>query len=520
MCLGNIKKFLSLHLLILSFCESINREIYLRSSSESLNPELVDATSFIIKNVFWKSFATVNVITSVEEPRHIRVQQFKDSLLHENPEGIGIFRLDNYTHIQNIKFRLKFYNIILLDSFESFEILYDRIVPEKFNFRGFYLIVLLYGLFPEINFIFQAMWKKSIINVDIMYDDGGVVKLVNFSIFSENLCGQPIVGKPNLFRNGTFMSLDEIFPDKVKNLRGCDIRVVTFHRCPAVCVSKNARGRLVVKGFDIGIIELIADELNFRPKMEILRGDEQWGTILEDGSTTGAISKIVEGEADIAIGNYLLRASRLKVMDSSNVYFSFPVVFAIPLGSPYRPFEKLFRPFQLEVWFILLLFLAVGVLVILVIRWKFKGLMSFVYGGGIRHPLNNMLIALFGGVQPKLPKRNFARFLLMMFLLLCLVKRNVYQGSLFFILQSDGRQKEVQSIQEMHEKGFDFYMYESYSDIIESQPKIFNKFEFHFNEFIVKSSIYFFLSLAGKLSQTRTISSSIGHSMNQLNLLS
>lgn len=85
------------------------------------------------------------------------------------------------------------------------------------------------------------------------------------------------------------------------------------------------------------------------------------------------------------------------------------------------------------------------------------------------------LIVIFGGSQTKLPTRNFSRFLLMSFLLFCLVQRNVYQGSLYIFLQSDGRHKEVQSIDEMVENGFDFYMYESYTDIIESHPNIYTK---------------------------------------------
>lgn len=456
----------------------MNEELFLRSPFKPMSDDHIEAVTFVIQTVFMKRFTTVNFITAVEDPNDAKIMQFKDSILPKNQaKGVTVFRLDNFTHIQNIRYRLKFYNLILLDNFKSFEILFDKIQPDKFNFRGKYLIVLSNGLIPEIDFIFQAMWKKSIINVNILYDTGSVVNMVTYKIFSENSCGEPTISKVNPFQNRTFARRSvDLFPNKVENLHGCGIKVVTFHRCPAVCVSKDSKGRLIARGFDIAIIDLIADELNFQPKMEILRGDEQWGTILEDGSTTGAITKIIEGDADIAIGNYLLRASRMKIMDSSMVYFSFPVVFAIPSGHPFGPFEKLLRPFQLVVWILLVIFLSVGILVIIAIRFKFKGLKGFVYGTGIQHPLNNMIIAMVGGVQAKLPKRNFSRFILMMFLVFCLVKRNVYQGSLYIFLQSDGRHKEVQSIDEMHAKGFDFLMYESYSDIIESQPKIFNKF--------------------------------------------
>jgi hypothetical protein len=56
-----------------------------------------------------------------------------------------------------------------------------------------------------------------------------------------------------------------------------------------------------------------------------------------------------------------------------------------------------------------------------------------------------------------------------------LVQRNVYQGLLYIFLQSDGRHKEVQSIKEMTDKKFDFYMYKSYTDIVKSQTEIYEK---------------------------------------------
>ena len=84
-----------------------------------------------------------------------------------------------------------------------------------------------------------------------------------------------------------------------------------------------------------------------------------------------------------------------------------------------------------------------------------------------------MLTAIFGLQQTVLPTRNFSRFILMMFLLFCLVNRNVYQGALYLILRSDGHRKEIQSIQEMVEKDFKFYVYASYVDFVNEASKIY-----------------------------------------------
>ena len=47
---------------------------------------------------------------------------------------------------------------------------------------------------------------------------------------------------------------------------------------------------------------------------------------------------------------------------------------------------------------------------------------------------------------------------MMNFVLFCLVQRTLYQGSLFKFLQSDVRGKEIESLDEMVDKKYIFYM--------------------------------------------------------------
>lgn len=465
------------HLVMLICVHQLNAlspELFFKETAKPVNFEMVKAINYIIEEVYLKRFTTVNVLTAVEDPKDYYFVNFKDALLHAN-KGFCIYRLDNHTRIQTIRYRLKIYNVILLDNFKSFKILYDNITPDKFNFRGMFLFVLINGKLNELHKIFDAMWKKSIVNVNAIYVESSNVQLMTFLPFNSKACGDTKPQQLDSLKYGDFkLKKSEIFPNKFRNLFNCGVRLVTFHRCPAACVRVDENGPTVT-GFDIGIIDIIAERLNFKLKKEILLGAEQWGTIFPNGSSSGAIEKVLTNKTDIAIGNFLLRASRVNVMDSSMVYFSFPVVFAIPLGTSLSSFEKLLRPFELVVWILLLITLAIGLLVILVLNLKLKSLRAFVYGTGIKNPVTNMLVAILGGSQSKLPRRNFSRFILMLFLLFCLVQRNVYQGSLYIFLQSNGRHKEAQSIDELVQKGFDFYMYESYSDIIESQPEIYKK---------------------------------------------
>lgn len=319
------------------------------------------------------------------------------------------------------------------------------------------------------------MWSKSIINVNVIFEDYTNIKLLTFMPFKRTACGDTnSVNHGNFFRGNFSMKDEKIFPDKLRNMFKCEVRLVTFNRCPAACVEMKG-GTPTVKGFDISIIKVIQDAMNFKLKTTILIGSEQWGNVYANGTMTGAIQHIWSNESDIAVGNFVLRSSRTSLMDPSVVYFSFPVIMAIPPGERLTAYEKLLRPFELYVWIAVLVTVATAVLVILVFDLKLKKFRAFVWGSNIRVPIMHMLVAIFGGSSQKLPRRNFARYLLMMFLLFCLVQRSVYQGLLYIYMKSDGRHREVQSIDEMVDKGFKFYMFESYVDTIESQPKIYDK---------------------------------------------
>lgn len=80
------------------------------------------------------------------------------------------------------------------------------------------------------------------------------------------------------------------------------------------------------------------------------------------------------------------------------------------------------------------------------------------------------MVAIFGGSQPKLPIEQFPRLLLAMFLIFFLVMRSAYQGLLFKFLQTDSRNKAVESIDDMIEQEFDIFMYLSQLNLFENQP--------------------------------------------------
>lgn len=167
---------------------------------------------------------------------------------------------------------------------------------------------------------------------------------------------------------------------------------------------------------------------------------------------------VINNEAEFTLGMYSITHRRSQFMTSSEQYFTVPFVLIIPPGRPFTAFEKLFKPFQLGVWLLMLLAFVTASLVMTVIKFQSATIRDFVFGAGNNSPYLNMVNAFLGGSMHLLPGRNFARSLLMMFVLFSLVKRTLYQGALFKFIQADDRNKEVQSVVELVERNFKVFL--------------------------------------------------------------
>jgi hypothetical protein len=133
--------------------------------------------------------------------------------------------------------------------------------------------------------------------------------------------------------------------------------------------------------------------------------------------------------------------------------------FMIPLGETYSDLEKFLLPFHVEVWIALLFTFLITFIVIFVISLcaseKFK---DFIFGDRVRTPGLNVLIAFYGGSQTILPKYNFARFLLTMFIIFSLVIRTCYQGELFKYLQGNQHKKEAETFDDLMRGNYEIYI--------------------------------------------------------------
>lgn len=364
-------------------------------------------------------------------------------------------------------------NIFIIEGIELFREAEAIINPKLFRYHGFFLFVLIDGYMKELQQIFDAMFMKHIINAYAIYiDDMDGTTLATYFPFDNHFkCGDTTPVAINRFKDYEFIHKFEL-NSKLKNLNKCPIRVDTFYANVAVMKKNFTDGTFEVFGFEVSMMKTLAELLNFTLILRYREGNDQWGSVYSNGTATYIFKDLQERKIDIGMGDYFLKSSRLKYFDSSLSYLNYPLILIVPKGEKFTVFEKFFMPFQSIVWFLLFLTITTGIVVILIINSKLRHLKSFIFGNGIKHPLTNMLIIIVGSQQHAVPKRNFARFLLTMFIILCLVLRSIYQGSLYLFLQSDGRHKEVQSIEELISKNYQLLIHDSFVETVENDSRI------------------------------------------------
>jgi hypothetical protein len=138
-------------------------------------------------------------------------------------------------------------------------------------------------------------------------------------------------------------------------------------------------------------------------------------------------------------------------------FLTIPYFIASPLGQEYDCYEKLLLPFDYYTWILILMTFASAIATIWLLKFTSASVRNFVIGEEIQQPTEDVARILLGISQTRLPRRNFARFLTMVFILFCLIIRTAWQGKIFEFMQKDMRKPRPESYQEMIDQNFTLY---------------------------------------------------------------
>lgn len=161
--------------------------------------------------------------------------------------------------------------------------------------------------------------------------------------------------------------------------------------------------------------------------------------------------KVSDGEANMSMGGLNQSPERHKLYDISFPYYSGSLMFAIPPGKPYTSLEKLFFPFDTIIWAYTSVLFAVAIFVIIWTKLIAKRRREFLIGRQNDAPFLNMINVCFGGVMNLMPKRNFARTMLLIWILSSMIIRNAYQGTLFSFLRGEQRNRPLYTLHDIFE---------------------------------------------------------------------
>lgn len=271
----------------------------------------------------------------------------------------------------------------------------------------------------------QHKTNISLSEVDFLINfNGSSIDLATAFMYTEDKCGENQVRTINRFsvRTGEWEN-SNFYPDKYRDFHGCPLEVI---------YTENYSPMMEYKVFD----ELAA-YMNFR----VVRMKVADKTFHEQ-----KFDKLFFGIAAHHDFHQYFVVSNSIYMDEMTIM--------VPAGEPLTDLEKMFVMFDDEIWIAIGSTFTGALVTIQVINQCHAKVQDFVYGWRIRTPTLNVISIFLSGAPLKLPGRNFARFLMMMFMIWCLIIRTCYQSKMFENLQSDMRHPAVESFDDFNEKNF------------------------------------------------------------------
>jgi hypothetical protein len=166
---------------------------------------------------------------------------------------------------------------------------------------------------------------------------------------------------------------------------------------------------------------------------------------------------------------------RESLMTTSMTYAQSPLVMVVPPGLEFSSFSKLLSPFDDSVWYFVNGMMLVVIFITIILKFQSRRIQDFVFGHKNRTPFLNIVAVVVGLPTHRNPGRNFSRWIIMMFIIMWLIFRSLYQAVLFKNLQSTERNLPVQTIDESLQLGFVYYMNVATQENIANLPELFNR---------------------------------------------
>uniref|UniRef100_A0A1A9ZX76 Ionotropic glutamate receptor C-terminal domain-containing protein n=1 Tax=Glossina pallidipes TaxID=7398 RepID=A0A1A9ZX76_GLOPL len=181
--------------------------------------------------------------------------------------------------------------------------------------------------------------------------------------------------------SGKFINENDLFPDKIKNLKGREIVVTGYEYLPYSSVKyvsdgnnsydlafgSNSSGAALIDGTEIILILTFCELYNCRVLIDSTEADD-WGEVYPNISGRGCLGMIIKGAADISLAAMDIDYTFL---DMSMYLARCGVTLLIPAPRRLASWLLPLEPFEYSLWLAIIIYLILEVLA-LIFMYKFE----------------------------------------------------------------------------------------------------------------------------------------------------
>ncbi|XP_071548889.1 ionotropic receptor 21a-like [Panulirus ornatus] len=257
------------------------------------------------------------------------------------------------------------------------------------------------------------------------------------------------------WRGGPLTGERHLFPDKLEDLHGHRMRVVTFDFPPRIFMEEQPDGGHLLYGVDIEVVRALSEALNFSVGFSRPTDGEMWGWEQDNGSWTGLMGDLQNRKADIGVADLYIMEHYFAIIDMSIEYDFEYLCFVNLVPGPLPQWMALGLPFMLKTWVAIFVTVLAGMGVLAVLaQLGFRS--GRVENTWFQRSTNTSLL-LFSCVMNtpwvRVPTSSHLRVFVLLWSLAFIILAVAYKGSLVSYLTVPLERPPIDTHKQLYEKG-------------------------------------------------------------------
>lgn len=253
----------------------------------------------IILNYFNNVTDVIYILRSsnihIENSQLAQLDIINDILYNTNSQIM--VELESIDSMQKVKSYPSFHNLFFVDSFQSFHKIFLKMTDTRFDFTGYYLVILTYDSRQQyriIRNILQHFWQLHIVNVNVIMNTLGnnwEAIMYTYEPYTRYHCGKVFPVILSYFRHNSFLKNTDYFPRKLTNFHKCKLYVAAFDCPPFLTYQELENGTYMVDGIEGTLLRVLSQRLNFA--FDLIIPEARWGMVADNGTATGAVKLVI-----------------------------------------------------------------------------------------------------------------------------------------------------------------------------------------------------------------------------------